>query len=1031
MNVSGPFIRRPVGTSLLAIGLLLLGATAYFFLPVAPLPQVDFPTIGVSVSLPGVDPATAASSLAAPLERRLGQIAGVTEMTSGSSLGGSTVTVQFDLSRNVNDAARDVQAAINAAARDLPANLPNPPTYRKYNPADSPVVVLAMTSQTMRLSEVYNLADQMVSQRLSQLPGVSQVGVYGGAKTAVRVQVNPAALAAMGMSMEDVRGFLESTNRLMAKGSIEDAGKNLMISADDQIFGADNYRSLVVAERNGLPVQLGAIANVIDGTENTRQAGWFNTERAVLLPVMKQSDANVIAVVDEIRSLLPQIRQWLPPGVQLNVMSDRTQTIRASLHDVQFTLLLTIALVVVVMALFLRRFWPTFIAGVTVPLALAGTFAVMWLCRFSLDNISLMALTVAVGFLVDDAIVVIENIVRHIDQGEKPRRAALAGAKQIGFTVISISLSLVAVFIPILLMGGLIGRLFREFAVTLSAAILVSAVVSLTLTPTLCGQFLRRRPKESDDQPGLFSKFEDGYARLLRWVLRHRFLTQMLTVATLAATVWLYGVTPKGFFPQQDTGLMYGTTESAQDTSFADMAKKQQQMVQVLLSDPAIATVGSFVGSGGGGAQNNGRMFIGLKPPDQRPPVDEVIARVRAQAAKVPGISLFLQPVQDIRVGGRMTKALYQYALRDADLDELNTWAPRLVERLKKAPELADVNSDQQFQGLQANAVIDRDAAGRLGIQPEAIDSTLYSSFGQRQVSIMYGSQNQYRVVLEVDPKFQDDPRALDKVFIRAGDGQMVPLSSIAHYEISNVPLAVNHQGQFAVVTISFNLAPGVSLERATQVIEQAARELNLPATISGGFAGNAQVFQDSVANQPILILASLVAVYIVLGMLYESLIHPITILSTLPSAGLGALLALQFFGFELSIVAMIGIILLIGIVKKNAIMMVDFALEAQRSRHLNPEEAIYQACLVRFRPIMMTTLAALFGALPLAIGLGVGSELRRPLGIAIVGGLVVSQALTLFTTPVVYLALERLRLWRLNSRRVGTPASGMLAETR
>ncbi len=1030
MNVSGPFIRRPVGTSLLAIGLLLLGATAYFFLPVAPLPQVDFPTIGVSASLPGVDPATAASSLAAPLERRLGQIAGVTEMTSASSLGGSTVTVQFDLSRNVNDAARDVQAAINAAARDLPANLPNPPTYRKYNPADSPVVVLAMTSQTMRLSEVFNLADQSVSQRLCQLPGVSQVGVYGGAKTAVRVQVNPAALAAMGMSMEDVRAFLQSTNRLMAKGSIEDAGKNLMISANDQIFGADNYRSLVVAERNGLPVQLGAIANVIDGTENTRQAGWFNNERAVLLPVMKQSDANVIAVVDEIRALLPQIRKWLPPGVELSVLSDRTQTIRASLHDVQFTLLLTIALVVVVMALFLRRFWPTFIAGVTVPLALAGTFAVMWLCRFSLDNISLMALTVAVGFLVDDAIVVIENIVRHIDQGEKPRQAALSGAKQIGFTVISISLSLVAVFIPILFMGGLIGRLFREFAVTLSAAILVSAVVSLTLTPTLCGQFLRRHPKRSEGESRP-SKLEHGYARILRWVLRHRFLAQMVTVATLAATVWLYGVTPKGFFPQQDTGLMYGTTEAAQDTSFADMAKKQQQIVQVLLSDPAIATVGSFVGSGGGGAQNNGRMFIGLKPPDQRPPVDEVIARLRAQAAKVPGISLFLQPVQDIRVGGRMSKALYQYALRDVDLDELNDWAPRLVERLKKAPELADVNSDQQFQGLQANVVIDRDAAGRLGIQPEAIDSTLYSSFGQRQVSIMYGPQNQYRVVLEADPKFQEDPGALDKVFIRAAGGQMVPLSSIARYEVSNVPLAVNHQGQFAVVTISFNLAPGVSLERATQVIEQAARELDLPATISGGFAGNAQVFQDSVANQPILILASLVAVYIVLGMLYESLIHPITILSTLPSAGLGALLALQFFGFELSIVAMIGIILLIGIVKKNAIMMVDFALEAQRSHHLHPEEAIYQACLVRFRPIMMTTLAALFGALPLAIGLGVGSELRRPLGIAIVGGLVVSQALTLFTTPVVYLALERLRSWRPRFSRLGTPASARLVETR
>ena len=1017
MNVSAPFIRRPVGTSLLAIGLLLLGSTAYFFLPVAPLPQVDFPTIGVSASLPGVDPATAASSLAAPLERRLGQIAGVTEMTSVSSLGGTNVTVQFDLSRNVDDAARDVQAAINAAARDLPANLPSPPTYRKYNPADSPVVVLAMTSQTMRLSEVYNLADQVVSQRLSQLPGVSQVGVFGGAKTAVRVQVNPAALAAMGMSMEEVRAFLESTNQLMPKGSVEDAGRSLMVSANDQIFGAESYRPLVVAERNRAPVQLGSIANVTDGTENTRQAGWFNTERAVLLPVMKQADANVIAVVDEIRNLLPQIRKWLPPGVKVSILSDRTQTIRASVHDVQFTLVLTIALVIAVMALFLRRFWPTFIAGVTVPLALAGTFAVMWLCGFSLDNISLMALTVAVGFLVDDAIVVIENIVRHIEDGEKPHQAALNGARQIGFTVISITLSLVAVFIPILLMGGLIGRLFREFAVTLSASILVSAVVSLTLTPTLCGQFLRERPQASRNGSGISSKLQNGYALALRWMLRHRLFAQMLTAVTLAATVWLYGVTPKGFFPQQDTGLMFGTTEAAQDISFAEMARKQKQIVDLLLADPAIATVGSFLGSGGGGPQNNGRMFIALKPSNQRPPVDAVIARLRASTAQVPGISLFLQPVQDIRVGGRSAKALYQYTLRSVDLDELNTWAPRLVERLKKAPELADVNTDQQFQGLQANVVIDRDAAGRLGIQPEAIDSTLYSSFGQRQVSIMYGPQNQYRVVLEADPKFQDDPRALDKVFVRTADGQMVPLSSIARYEVANVPLAVNHQGQFAAVTVSFNLASGVSLERATQAIEQAVRDINLPASISGGFAGSAQVFQESVANQPILILAALVAVYIVLGMLYESLVHPITILSTLPSAGLGALVALQITGFELSIVAMIGIILLIGIVKKNAIMMVDFALEAQRSHHLTAEEAIYQACLVRFRPIMMTTLTALFGALPLAIGLGTGSELRRPLGIAIVGGLIVSQALTLFTTPVVYLALERLRSWRLKLR--------------
>ena len=1031
MNISGPFIRRPIGTSLLAIGLMLLGATAYFFLPVAPLPQVDFPTIGVSASLPGVDPATAASSLAAPLERRLGQIAGLTEMTSVSSLGGSSVTTQFDLSRNVNDAARDVQAAINAAARDLPDNLPNPPTYRKYNPADAPVMVLAMTSQTMRLSEVYNLADQIVSQRLAQLPGISQVGVFGGAKTAVRVQVNPAALAAMGMSMEDVRSFLQGANRLMAKGAVDNAGKSLMVSANDQALGADKYRSFVVAQRNGLPVRLGDIANVIDGTENTFQAGWFNKDRAVLMPVFKQSDANVIAVVDEIYKLLPQLQQWLPPGVKISILSDRTQTIRASVHDVQFTLMLTIALVIVVMGLFLRRFWPTLIAGVTVPLSLAGTFAIMWLCGFSLDNISLMALTVAVGFLVDDAIVVIENIVRHIEQGEEPYAATLAGAKQIGFTVVSISLSLVAVFIPVLLMGGLIGRLFREFAITLSAAIFVSAVISLTLTPTLCGQFLRVNPRDEGHASNFAQRLQNGYARALRWVLRHHLFTQVLTLVTLVLTVWLYGVTPKGFFPQQDTGLMFGTTEASQDVSFADMARKQQEIVDILLADPAIDTVGSFVGSGSGGnAQNNGRLFIALKPPSQRPPVDQVIARLRAKTAKVPGITLFLQPVQDIRVGGRMTKALYQYSLRDVNLGELNTWAPRLLERLRKAPELADVNSDQQFQGLQATVTIDRDAAGRLGIQPETIDSTLYSGFGQRQVSIMYGSQNQYRVVLEADPKYQGDPRALDKVFVRAANGQMVPLSGIAHYEVSNVPLAVNHQGQFAAVTISFNLSPGVSLERATQVIEDAVRELNLPATISGGFAGNAQVFQQSVANQPILIVAALLAVYIVLGMLYESLIHPITILSTLPSAGLGALLALQTCGFELSIVAMIGIILLIGIVKKNAIMMVDFALEVQRTHHLKPEEAIYQACLVRFRPIMMTTFAALFGALPLAIGLGVGSELRRPLGIAIVGGLIVSQVLTLFTTPVVYLALERLRSWAMKSRHADPALVGTFAKT-
>ncbi|CAN5509622.1 efflux RND transporter permease subunit [soil metagenome] len=1023
MNISAPFIRRPIGTSLLAFGLLLFGGVAYFYLPIAPLPQVDLPTIGVSASLPGVDPATAASSMAAPLERRLGQIPGVTEMTSNSSLGSANVTVQFDLDRDVDDAARDVQAGINASVRDLPANLPNPPTYRKWNPADSPVIILAMTSKTMRLSEVYNLADQIVAQRLLQMPGVSQVGIYGGAKTAVRVQVNPSSLASMGLSMEDVRTFLQSTNRLLPKGSLQDDDRTFMITANDQLFGAEQYRNLIIAERNGVPVRLGDIANVIDSNENLRMAGWFNRDRAVLLPVMKQSDANVIAVVDQIKKILPQLREWVPPGVEISVMSDRTQTIRASVHDVQLTLTLTVGLVTLVMGIFLRRFWPTFIAGVTVPLALAATFGVMWLCSFSLDNISLMALTVAVGFLVDDAIVVIENIVRHLEQGDEPKRAALAGARQIGFTVVSMSLSLVAVFLPILLMGGIVGRFFHEFAVTLSAAILVSAVISLTLTPTLCGKFLKRQVDHTPPRWDVGTMAQELYAKGLRWVLRNRFFTQMVTLAMIALTVWLYTVVPKGFFPQQDTGLLIGTTDAAQDISFGQMVEKQRALVDILLKDPAIVTVGSFVGSGGrGGSQNNGRMFITLKPNNQRALLDEVIGRLRHKTAKMPGITLYLYPVQDLRVGGRSGKAQYQYSIRDADLQELNDWAPKLLDKLRKVPGLEDVNSDQQFQGLQTNVVIDRDAAGRLGIQPAVIDSTLYSAFGQRQVSIMYGQKNQYRVILEADPNFQEDANALNKIFVTASGGKQVPLSAIAHYERVNVPLSVNHEGQFAAVTISFNLAAGVTLDDATVGIERAVKELHMPDTLSGGFAGNAKAFKESTGNQLLLYLASILAVYIVLGMLYESLIHPITILSTLPSAGLGALLALLFTGMELSIVASIGIILLIGIVKKNAIMMVDFALEAQRDRGSTPEEAIYEACLVRFRPIMMTTLAALFGSLPLAIGMGVGSELRKPLGVAIVGGLIVSQTLTLFTTPVIYLFMEKARAFVHKFRRKKKP---------
>src|SRR5882724_5261332 len=1021
MNVSEPFIRRPVGTSLLAAGILLLGAVAYHFLPVAPLPKVDFPTINVSAQQPGVDPATAASSLAAPLERRFSQIAGVSEITSTSSLGGSSMTIQFDLNRDINGAARDVQAAINAAAGELPSGLPNPPSYRKVNPSDAPIMILAMTSDTHELSEVYNLADQIIGQRISQVEGVSQVTIGGGAKSAVRVQVNPVALASMGLSLEDIRLQLAQVNVNEPKGALDGPNQRFIIASNDQLLHADQYQQIIVAQHNGAAVPLRDVGTAIDSVENRDQAGLFNNKRAVLLVIFKQPDANVVRTTDQIRAILPQLRTWLPPSVHLEVMNDRTTTIRSSVNDVQLTLVITVGLVVMVMFLFLRRFWPTFIAGITMPLALAGTFGVMWLCDYSLDNLSLMALTVSTGFVVDDAIVVIENIVRFIEKGESPFQAALKGARQIGFTVISISLSLVAVFIPLLFMSGLIGRLFHEFAVTLSAAILVSGVVSLTLTPMLCGRFLKREnPKEKHNwlyraTETAFNRMHDFYADSLKSVLQHEYLMLIVTAAVIVATVWLYFVVPKGFFPQQDTGQLMGTTEAAQDISFEAMKEKEDEVVRIVMADPAVAAVGSFFGGGSGSALNNGRMFVSLKPKgsgkDKRQDdVAKVIARLRGKLSKIAGAYLFLTPGQDIRVGGRSSKALYQYALTDQNIDELNTWAPKLVNKLRDYPQIKDPTSDQQFRGLQENVVIDRDAAARLGIQPQAVDSTLYSAFGQRQVSIIYTQQNQYHVVLEVDPKFQLDPTSLDKIYVKSSTGSQVPLSTIAHFERSNTPLSVNHQGQFPCVTISFNTAPGVSLGEATQIIQRAAKELGMPSTIRGNFAGTAQVFQSSLATEPLLILTALIAVYIVLGMLYESLIHPLTILSTLPAAGLGALLAMLVTGDELSIVSIIGIILLVGIVKKNAIMMVDFALEAERHEGLAPEESIYQACLIRFRPIMMTTMAALFGALPLAIGMGVGSELRQPLGIAIVGGLIVSQMLTLYTTPVIYLFLDRFR---------------------
>ena len=1040
MSVSEPFIRRPVGTSLLAAGVLLLGGVAYHFLPVAPLPKVDFPTISVSAQEPGVDPATAASSLAAPLERRFAQIAGVDEITSVSSLGGSSITIQFDLNRDINGAARDVQSAIDAASGELPSGLPQPPSYRKHNPSDAPIMVLAMTSDTQPLSQVYNLADQIIGQRISQLDGVSQVIIGGGANSAVRVQINPVALASMGLSLEDIRTTLSQANVLSPKGALEGPEQSYVLATNDQLTQAEQYLPIIVAQHNGAAVPLRDVGTAIDAQANRDQAGLFNNKRAVLLIVFKQPDANVVRTTDLIQNILPQLRTWLPPSVHLDVMSNRTITIRSSVRDVEITLLITMALVVMVMFFFLRRFWPTFISSVTMPLALAGTFGVMWLCGYSLDNLSLMALTISTGFVVDDAIVVIENIVRFIEKGESPMQAALKGARQIGFTVISISLSLVAVFIPLLFMSGLIGRLFHEFAVTLSAAILVSGVVSLTLTPMLCGQFLKG--EEPNRKQGLVTRLSERgfntmhgfYERTLKWVLDHEYLMLVVTFAVIVATIWLYFVVPKGFFPQQDTGQMMGTTEAAQDISFEAMKEKQDVVVKTVMADPAVQAVGSFFGGGTGSAVNTARMFISLKPKgwgknDRRDDAGTVIARLRGKLSKIPGAQLFLTANQDIRVGGRSSKAQFQYALSDQNIDELNTWAPKLVNKLREYPQIKDATSDQQFRGLQETVVIDRDTAARLGIQPQAVDSTLYSAFGQRQVSIIYTQQNQYHVILEVDPQYYLDPSSLDKIYVKSNSGTQVPLSTIAHYQLDNTPLSVNHQGQFPCVTISFNVAQGVSLGEATQIVEQAKRDLGMPSAIRGSFAGTAQVFEASLATEPLLLLTALIAVYIVLGMLYESLIHPLTILSTLPSAGLGALLAMYITNNELDLVSMIGIILLIGIVKKNAIMMVDFALDAERNEGLAPEESIYQACLVRFRPIMMTTMAAMFGALPLAIGMGVGSELRKPLGIAIVGGLIVSQMLTLYTTPVIYLWLDQIRQrWsqKRAGRAIGYPVNPM-----
>ncbi len=1016
MNLSAPFIKRPVGTSLLAIGLALLGACAYHFLPVASLPRVDYPVINVYSGLPGADPATMASSVAAPLERRLSQISGVSELTSQSMLGRTSISVQFDLSRNVDSAARDVQAAINASVNDLPGNLPSMPTYRKVNPADAPVLIIALRSKTLPPAKVYEAADQVLGQKLSQVEGVSQVSINGAEKSAVRVQVRTTALAATCLSMEDLRTFLGNINVNTALGSVEDGYQALTLHDNSQLFEAAPYRNLVVTQTNGTPMVLGALAKVVNGVENQKLAAWAGDQPAVLMFVFKEPGANVIETVDRVKAALPQLQKWVPPAIEVTILQDRTQTIRGSVFDVQFSLALSIGLVVMVIFLFLRRFWPTFIASITVPLSLAGTFGGMYLLRYSIDNLSLMAITVSVGFVVDDAIVVIENVFRHIEAGDPVREAALKGARQIGFTVISMSTSLVAVFIPLLFMGGLIGRLFHEFAVTLSLAILVSGVVSLTLTPMLCSRFLKR---EADyPAPGVLSRALEGafnwllgeYERGLRWVLRHQVFMLLVALSTLVLTVYLYRVVPMGFFPQQDTGVIMGMTEAAQDVSFSTMSQLQRKIARAVLDDPAVENLGSFIG---GSSLNNGRMFITLKPLKERKvSAQDVIRRLMAKTSNVEGISLFMQPVQDVRVGGRGTKTQYQYALQCSDLDTLNHWSDRLLQKLKTLPQLQGVTTDQLTGGLQANVVVDRDAASRLGVGPDDVDNILYDAFGQRQVATLYGRYNEYHVIMEAAPDEQMDPAMLKKIYVKSSSGAQVPLAAFAKFNFSNAYLSVNHQGQFPCVTLSFNLAPGVALGDATVAVEKAVEELRIPSRVQRSFQGTAQVFKASMSNMVVLLFAALVTVYIVLGMLYESLVHPITIVLSLPSAGVGALLSLLYFGYDLSLIAIIGLILLMGIVKKNAIMMVDFAIEAERNEGLTPEQAIYNACVIRFRPIMMTTMAALLGSVPLAVGTGIGSELRRPLGIAVVGGLLFSQAITLFTTPVVYLFFEHLRHW-------------------
>jgi len=1022
VSLSTPFIHRPVGTTLLTVAITLAGALGYFSLPVASLPQVDFPTIQVQASLPGSSAETMASSVATPLERQFGRIAGITEMTSSSYLGSTTVVIQFDLNRNIDAAARDVQAAINAARSQLPTNLPSNPTYRKVNPADAPILMLALTSKTYDKARMYDAASTILAQKLAQVRGVGQVVVGGGSPPAVRVSVNPTMLNHFGLGLEDIRAVLESANANRPKGQIADLDRSWSLSTTDQLLKAVEYRPLLVVYRDGAPVRLGEVATVVDSVEDLRAAGISDGMPAILMIIYRQPGANIIQTVDRITALLPQLDAEIPPPPAPPPAPDRTLTIRASVDDVQFTLIVSIGLVILVVFLFLRSVRATIIPSVAVPVSLVGTFGVMYLLGYSLDNLSLMAMTVATGFVVDDAIVVVENISRHLERGLSPLQAALVGAQEIGFTVLSISVSLVAVFIPILLMGGIVGRLFREFAVTLSVAIAVSMIVSLTTTPMMCATLLKSIDEEEHGwlfriSESMFNAILWFYEKTLGLALRFHPLTMLVTLATLAFTVYLYVIVPKGFFPQQDTGRIVGSIQADQKTSFQAMDVLLKRFAAICGADPGVAGVFAFTG-GSGGAANAGRVFLTLKPLEERKiSADEIIGRLRPELAKVPGGSLFLQAMQDLRIGGRSTGAQYQYTLQGTDLNELNFWGPKLLAAMRKLPGLVDLNSDQQNRGLQAGLTFDRLMAASLGISPQAIDDTLYDAFGQRQVSTMYMPLNQYHVVLEVDGQFRENPDALKHLYVRGAGGSQVPIGEITRYAGDTTPLLVNHSGLSPSVTISFNLAPGFALGDAVKEIQGAQRELQIPATIQGSFQGTAQAFQASLRNEPWLILAALVTVYIVLGILYESYIHPITILSTLPSAGVGALLALLYCKAELNVMSLIGIILLIGIVKKNAIMMIDFALESERNEGKTPEEAIFEACILRFRPITMTTMAALLGGLPLALGTGTGSELRRPLGIAIVGGLIFSQMLTLYTTPVVYLYLDRLRLWGLRLR--------------